>query len=476
LKTDFNKLERAFEPRCVAVVGDSKKNEFGWLRSQSTFKGKLYSVQVNPESITGIEALGVRNYTSLLDIPEIIDLAIVAVPRSVVPGVLDDCIRRDVAAVHLFAAGFEETETEEGIRLGRLLVERAEKEGLHIIGPNCFGIFNPEIGLRQSGEQYAGRSGPVGFISQSGNLALTFSMEAHLQGIDIRKSVSFGNGTILDASDYLEYFGCDPEIKIVTMYLEGVRREERFFGVLRTVTAIKPVLILKGGRSEEGGRAIASHTGSAVIPQRLWDAAVRQCGAIGVSTMDEMIDTAKALLYLPPVKGERVGVAGGSGGQSVVAADLFAEAGLRVPSLTPQSYKELASFFVLIGGGYPNPVDTGGNVNSLELGRIMQILARDDHIDNLVMILSAKPGRRADIRQVETGLRLLEDLKNGTKKPVMALVYFSHPSAEEEARGIILRLQERGIPAFPSILRGARALKQALDYYRTRSPVTEGER
>jgi acyl-CoA synthetase (NDP forming) len=468
MKIDFPRLEMAFTPRRVAVVGDSKRNNFGWLRAQSTFTGKLYSVQVNPETIEGIKALGVENYTSLMDIPEAIDLVIVAVPRTAIPDVMEDCIRKNVAAVHLFTAGFAETNTAEGKELERRLAEQAERANLHVIGPNCFGIFNPTIGLRQSEEQYTGGSGSVGFISQSGNIALSFSLEAHLQGIDLSKSVSFGNGTVLDSSDYLEHLGHDPEIKIIGMYLEGVKDGRRFFSVLREVSARKPVLIWKGGRTEDGGRSIASHTGSMAVPQTLWDSAVRQYGGIKVSTLEELIDTVKALLFLPLVRGDRVGVAGGSGGQSVIVADLIAEAGLRVPPLTPESYDELASFFVLIGGGYPNPIDTGGNVNRLEIRRIMQILDRDNNIDNLVMLLSTKPGWHITPQQVESNLQLLEDLKKETEKPVMALVYFSNPKAEEEARSIMLKLRERGIPAFPSIQRGARALRNALDYHEGR--------
>ena len=116
MKVDFTKLDRAFNPRCVVVVGASRQNDYQWLNSQLTFKGKLYSVQVNPQSIEHIKAMGVENYTSLLDVPEPIDLVIIAVPRAIVPQVLDDCIRKDVAAIHMFTAGFSETETEEGIR------------------------------------------------------------------------------------------------------------------------------------------------------------------------------------------------------------------------------------------------------------------------------------------------------------------------------------------------------------------------
>ncbi len=301
MKTDFAKLDRAFNPQCVVVVGD--KAPFMWLRGQSSFKGKLYSVQIDPAEIEGIKALGVENYTSLVDIAEPVDLAIVAVPRAVAPRVLEDCIAKDVAAAHFFTSGFAETDTEEGIGFERFLTERAEKANFHLIGPNCMGIFNPKVGIKQMAGQYDGFAGTVGFIAQSGTHAISFASEAHLQGVDVNKSVSFGNGIVLDSAAYLEHFGRDPEIEAIGMYLEGVKDGRRFLTVLKEVSARKPVVIWKGGRTEEGGRAIASHTGSLAVPQAIWDAAMKQCGAVTVASLEEMIDTLKALLYLAPVRG-----------------------------------------------------------------------------------------------------------------------------------------------------------------------------
>ena len=153
MKVDYAKLDRAFNPQCIAVVGDRKNPDnipeldFTWLRAESTFTGKLYSVQTNPKTIEAINALGVKNYTSLLDIPEPVDLVIVAVPRAVAPKILEDCIQKGVAAAHFYTSGFAETDTEEGIRLERLLVERAKRTNFNLIGPNCMGIFNPEVGV-----------------------------------------------------------------------------------------------------------------------------------------------------------------------------------------------------------------------------------------------------------------------------------------------------------------------------------------
>jgi acyl-CoA synthetase (NDP forming) len=461
MKTDYTRLERAFNPRCVVVVGDKAESGYMWLHGQSEFKGKLYSVQVDPKEIEGIKALGVENFTSMLEVPEQVDLAIVAVPRPVAPRILDDCIKKDVAAAHFFTSGFAETDTEEGINLQRILTEMADKANFHLIGPNCMGIYNPGMGIRQSMMQRTGFVGTVGFISQSGTHAIAFSEEAYQQGLDINKSVSFGNGIVLDSTNYLEYFGRDDGIKAVGMYLEGVRDGRRFLETLKKVASRKPVVIWKGGRTEEGGRAIASHTGSLSVPMAVWDAAIKQCGAVGVMGLQELVDALKAIQYMSPVYGNRVGITGGSGGQSVAIADVFAESGLKVPTLAQESYDELDTFFTLIGGGYRNPIDTG-NVNRRQMKRIMEILERDENIDNLVLLTSVNPRMAGQIDQL---IAMLTEMRAHTPKP-MSVVFatFGYENAEA-AREVAQKLRDGGIPTFPSLERGARAMKNALDYH-----------
>jgi len=467
MKTDFGKLERAFNPRCVAVVGDKSESNFMWLRGQADFQGELYSVQVDPKEISGIEELGVRNFASLLDIPEPVDLVIVAVPRPIAPRILADCIRKDAAAAHFFTSGFGETDTEEGIGLQRTLTEMAEEANFHLIGPNCMGIYSPAAGIRQTPMQRTGFSGTVGFISQSGTHAIAFSEEAYQQGIEINKSVSFGNGVVLDSTDYLEYLATDDGIEAIGMYLEGVRDGRRFLSALKKVAARKPVVIWKGGRTEEGHRAIASHTGSLAVSMAIWDAAVEQCGAVKVRGLEELVDTLKAIQYLKPLVGDRVGITGGSGGQSVAIADIFAEAGLKVPTLTQESYDELATFFSLIGGGYRNPIDTG-NVNRREMKRIMEILERDDNVDSLVLLTSANPRVSG---QLDRDITMLVETRERSPKPLAVILTFQTPEAVQATRDLAERLREGGIPTFLSLERGAKALKNALDYHRLRERI-----
>jgi acetate---CoA ligase (ADP-forming) subunit alpha len=463
LKTDFRKLDRGFNPRCLVVIGDSARNEFQWLRAQSTFQGKLYSVQVNPESIEAVKALGITNYTSILDVPEPVDLAILSVPRAAVPQVLEDCIQKEVAVVHMFTAGFSETDTREGIEAEEWIKKRAEETDLHVVGPNCMGLFNPKVGNRQFPDQYAGIDGSLGLISQSGGHAVNISLSAQMQGLYVNKSASFGNGTVLDSVDFLEYFAQDPEVKVIAMYLEGVKNGDRFFNILRETTLRKPVVIWKGGRTEEGDRAIASHTGSLAVPSSIWEAMVKQSGAISVKELEDLIDTANALTYLPPVRGLRVGVTGGSGGQSVNIADSFAEVGMRLPKLTEQSYDKLREFYSIIGGGYLNPVDTG-NQNRFEMNRIADILVQDPNIDNLALLSLARMMKRDG--RLDGTVEMMANLRKNSEKPLISIVTYHSLEELPVVKEVVAKFQEEGIPTFTTIERGAQALKNVFEYYR----------
>ena len=471
MKADFTKLQRAFNPQCIAVVGDKLDYNFMWLRILGTFRGKIYSVQIDPKAIERIKALGVENYTSLLDIPDSIDLVVVAVPRAVAPKILEDCIHKGVAAAEFFTSGFAETDTEEGRRLQNLLAERAKEANFHLIGPNCMGIFNPKIGVRQSHRQYAGFAGSVGFISQSGTLATTFSMAAHLQGVDINQSVSFGNGIVLDSTDYLDYFGGEADIKAIGIYLEGVKDGRRFLTALREVSARKPVVIWKGGQTEAGERAIASHTGSLARPRAIWDAVMRQSGAIKATSLEELIDTLKALLYLAPVYGNRVAMVGGSGGESVAITDAFVEAGLEVPPLTQKSYDKLATFFNLVGASCRNPIDPGTNWD--ELKSIMEIVEQDPNIDNIAVLMFSV-ARWLPTEQLENYINTMVNISKNTSKPMLAVIpYVSSLEDMKKAKDIAQKFDRGGIPTFDTAERAAQALRNALDYYRFKNGIIE---
>lgn len=469
---DIKTLERAFYPRTVAVVGDTRRRDYHFLKALSTFKGKVYSVQIDPEEFAGITSLGIPNYLSLLDIPDVIDYVIVAVPRVITPKILEDCIKKKVGAVAFFTSAFAETGTEEGRIYQEILTKMAKEAGINLIGPNCMGIFNPKIGLRFTVEQYYGESGPVGFISQSGTHLIQLSTLGYLHGIKLSKGVSYGNAIVLDSPDYLDFFVQDEETKVIGLYIEWVRDTRRFFSSLKKATEKKPILVWKGGETEDSQRAAFSHTAALIQSPLLWEAMLKQCGAIKVNNLIEMIDTLKAILYLKPPKGNRMGLIAMSGGQSVAMADAFSKAGLSVPQLSHQSYQELSSFFKIIGGSFKNPFDVSWQLSLGDLKRILGVLDRDENIDCVCVEVSAPfISRRweAEPSFFEELLEILANFKEKSEKPLLLILSAVH------LEGLAIEIRERmnllGLAHFSTFEQAANSLKRVLDYYKRKEAL-----
>ena len=464
-------LARAFNPRAVAVVGDKRAMNYMWLRSQSTFQGKVYSVQIDERELPGIAALGVPNYPSLAEIPDQIDYVMTAVPRQIAPYIIADCTAKKVSGVMLFTSGFSEVGDEDGNRLEQTIANTARAAGLAMIGPNCMGIYHPRIGLRNYPGLPTGEAGTVGFIGQSGTHTITFSLAAPHHGLKISKAVSFGNAAVLDASDYLDYLAMDDETRLIGMYLEGVREGRRFFSLLRQVTPQKPVVIWKGGKSEAGRRAISSHTGSLAVPTAIWDAMVRQAGAIPAETFDEMLDVMKLLLLAKPTTGTGAGLIAMTGGPSVVITDAFEKAGLRVPLLSDASYQELSAFFTVIGGSFRNPLDSGHTIGmgqtSHNLERLLSILDRDPHIDAIIMDTGAGLVAGQWHAHPQTLTLLLDTLSHFAARSAKPFFVILQPFALEAT---LLEVREqfhaRGIATFATHERAARALRLVTEYWR----------
>ena len=456
-------MDRMFNPKVVAVVGDKANRDYNWLRSVQTLRGKVYSVQLDESEIPGIEALGITNYKSLQDIPEPVDYVIVTVPRAVAPIVLKDAIAKKVGGVMFFTAGFAETGSEEGIRLQKVLTDMATQANMKVVGPNCMGIFNPKAGLRHNQDQYHGEGGSVGFMSQSGTHANFFSTVGYLHGIKISKSVSFGNGIDLDVTDYLEYMGNDGDTKVIGMYVEGPKDGPRFFRVLRDVAARKPVVVWKGGQTEEGTRAAQSHTAALASSALVWDAMIKQCGAIGVDSFDDLIDTTKTLLYVKSPSGRRMGLVAMTGGQSVVVTDTFSRQGLSIPALTEKSYQEYESFYSVTGGSYRNPLDMTPNSRDLGLvQRVLEILVADENVDAVAYELNMGFLARGE-GFMDSLLDILAGVYQSTSKPFF--VVLTPATREKEAVDVRQLLIEKGLASFPNFQRAAAAYRRLVDYH-----------
>ena len=474
MPVDAKRLDRVFNPKTVVVVGDKKAGNYSWLRNMKTVTGKLYSVQIDEREIPGIQELGIPNFKSLLEVPGPIDYVLVAVPRKAVPFVIADCVKAKVGGVACFTSGFAETD-DEGRELQKKITAMATEAGLPLIGPNCMGLFSPKAGVRHSNEQYHGESGPVGFIGQSGTHTIFFSTTLNaIHGIKLSKSVSFGNAAVMDVADFLEYFGQDPEIKVIGAYIEGVKQGRRLFRALREVTPKKPVLIWKGGQTDFGARAASTHTGSLAGSYAIWQTLYRQTGAIGVDNLDQMVDTTAALLKLGDLKGDGGALMCMTGGQSVVITDTFAKEDLRVPALSEASYKELASFFNVIGGFYRNPLDVSWNSSSGDLmTRILTILDSDANTDFVALELFVATVARHMKAAQKGDSSFFDSITSHAKharKPFFAML--TPTSSEIEAIELRKMLTEAGVLAFPTFQRAAVAYKKALDYRHWVSALT----
>jgi len=468
-------LKRGFEARAVAVIGDKRMGGYMWLRALKRFTGKLYSVQIDPNEIPGIEAMGITNYKSLAEVPEPIDYAVSAVPRQVAPRILQDCVDNKVAAIGFFTSGFSETTEELGIRLERQLKEIAGGSAIALVGPNCMGLYNPEIGLCNFPDLNIGSAGDVCFISQSGTHTINFSSQAPLRGIRVNKAASIGNVLMLEGADYLDMMTEEPRTRVIGMYIEGVRDGRRFFESLRRAAGRFPVVVWKGGMTEAGARATFSHTGSLATPAAVWTAMVRQSGAVSVAGLDAMLDAVEMLARGRAMTGSRMGLVAMTGGQSVVITDTFATAGLEIPTLSDSSYDELKGFFNVIGGSYRNPLDAGGTimggaVNSGNLARILDILDRDPVIDAIVLEIGTglRAQRWATHEDELTGLLdRIAEFNRKTAKPFCAILHPAHVETIVSRAKQLAR--ERGLVVFDSFERSAAALRVAYDYWSRRA-------
>jgi acyl-CoA synthetase (NDP forming) len=467
------RLERALNPGTVAVVGDKKMMGYMWLNAMKPFSGKLYSVQIDPNEIPGIEELGVTNYKSLAEIPDEIDYVLCAVPRPVAARIVTDCAAKKVGAVALFTSGFAETETEDGVEAQRVITEIARDNDLLLIGPNCMGLYNRRLGVRHSGDQAFGDAGNVAFIGQSGTHTINFSLVGAVHGIKCSKTVSFGNAVLLDAPEYLDYFAKDAETEVIAMYIEGVKDGPRLLESLRKAAKKKPVVVWKGGTTAAGERAVYSHTASLATAPAIWEAAMRQAGVIQTDDLDETIDAVKALVHCKPTTGRGMGLVAMTGGQSVVITDAFSREGLDVPLLTEKSYVELASFFNIIGGSYRNPLDAGGTIGMGfvpgNLQKLFDILEADPHVDAVAMEVSGTFIARR-MRQspaiLDAFVELLASQREQSRKPFLAIAHPSH--LEDVMLEIRTRLLERNVATFTSFQAAARAMSRAIGYWRTR--------
>ncbi len=466
----LHQFEPIFYPRSIAVVGASQnKLKFGTRYLDSLihvgFKGKLYPV--NP---AGGEISSLKAYPRVRDIPGPVDYVMVAIPAKFVLQVLDDCAAKGVKVVQFFTAGFSETGTEEGRQLEKEIANKAKEGGFRIIGPNCIGVYSPANLMPYGPMPVLGQVGSVAFISQSGGHAGSIIEMGMRRGIHFSKVVSFGNGCDLDSVDYLEYLAVDPQTKIIGAYLEGVRQGRHFFQLAKEAAKTKPMMVWKGGKTEAGAEAAASHTGALAISDTIWSAMLRQAGVIKVDSLEELADTLLTFQHYLPFLGHNVaiiaGLAGGGGGESVSSTDACTSVGLNVPPFREETRRRLKEILPPAGSILRNPLDMGGVGGFVDiLEKTMEIVVADPEVN--IIIINEHMDSLASFLSWET-LGQMNDifirLRRNQEKPI---VLVSRPGLGSEQRVALERkLSDAGITIYPSLDRAAKAIANMNWYFR----------
>ncbi|MPZ23223.1 MAG: hypothetical protein GEU28_06715 [Dehalococcoidia bacterium] len=266
-----------FSPRSIAVAGASNRvdtpgNDYVRSLLNCGYAGPIYPIHPRGEDVEGLKA-----YTSLRDIPGDIEYVISCVPTDAALGLLEDCIVKGVKVVQLFTARFSETGSEDAAALEQTILRRAAENGIRLVGPNCMGIYDPRSGLSFRVD-FEPAPGGVAFLTQSGSMAIELVYQAYPRGVRFSRVVSYGNGLDLDAMDFLDFLAQDDATKVIAIYIEGTTDGRGLYESLRAAASRKPVIVLKGGRTEAGTRSARSHTAALAGQRRVWSTMIKQPG------------------------------------------------------------------------------------------------------------------------------------------------------------------------------------------------------
>jgi acyl-CoA synthetase (NDP forming) len=413
------------------------------------------------------ELVGKKCYASVIDIPDEIDYVVIAVPATHVTKIITECIEKGVKTAHVFTAGFSETGLPERIKLENQLIDTA-KGKIRLIGPNCMGIYCSKSGLSFAFDA-SFDEGPVGVVSQSGTFGVEFLNIGKIRNLKFSKVISYGNAVDLDCPDFLEYLADDPDTKVIALYMEGTRNGGRLKTALARAASKKPVLALKGGVTEHGGRAASSHTGSLAGSPEIWGSIFKQTGAVQVEDFDELLNASLALSYAPFPSGKGTTIITNSGGFSVLETDACVKAGLEVPQFSQETLTELRKMVPIAGTSIGNPLDawpifynltgTAGNLSD-----IIKTLARDNNVHSIILHFDEIMYLRRVLGEAfEAHLKeVVELMMDGCRyardeigKPVMMCIQMEAYSEDEEDRRDHLLVkkvfEDERFPVFPTL-------------------------
>jgi len=463
-------LEFIFHPESIAIVGASSNprrvtNRF-FLDPllKLGYEGKIYPIHPTASEISGLKV-----YPSIVDVPGPVDHVSCAIRAALTPQLMHQCVDKGVKLIQIYTSGFSETGREEGIRLEREIAEIARQGSVRVLGPNCMGIYCPGSGIAYA-DLFSGESGNVGLLSQSGGNSVESVQLGNVRGIYFSKVVSYGNACDINEAELLEYFTQDPQSKIITGYIEGTRDGSRLLKALQKATEIKPVIMLKGGTTEAGTNAAASHTGALAGSNIIWESLFRQLGVMQARDLEELIDLALLFQHFKPVRGRKLGLVGSGGGASVLITDSCERERLIIPSFPEEIRRKLREIVpeeLDPGTIVRNPVDFSTTwVRPGVFPALLETMSKYDGIDFILIYLGLFPdGDEVETRVIDS---IIETKRNLSKPIVMVLRYNHAPQVGKLALDLQKRCAGARIPVFSSFDRATRAINRFARYYEER--------
>ena len=456
---EHNSLRPLLAPASLAVIGVSRSQsgvgyEILHAVLAGGFTGRTYPVNPHAKTIDGLDC-----YPSVGAIPERVDLAIVAVPASSVPQIIEECGAAHVGAAVVLSAGFGETGPSGAATESRLLAS-ARRHDIRVVGPNCIGLINtdPCVRLNATFAPNAPTPGHLAVASQSGAVGVAILDSAERSGVGISTFVSLGNKIDVSTNDLLSYWYDDVTTQAVALYVESFGNPRRFTWLARALSTRKPILAVKSGRSTAGRRAGTSHTAAAAAPDVAVDTLFRQAGVLRMDTLGELLDAARLLTEQPLPAGDRVAIVGNAGGLNVLAADAAEAAGLQVVELSAALQQQFADFAPHLAG-VANPVDLGADAPPATIGRAIRALGSSGEADALVVTLVAT--RTNDLPGALAALAEAAD--DQPHLPIVAVVVGGDSP---------LKLGRRNLPVYELPEDAVRSLGHACRYARWRREPT----
>jgi acetyltransferase len=383
-------LDKIFNPRSIAVVGASdEEGTVGYILMKNLtelgYKGSVYPVNIHKS-----EVLGIKAYPSVEQIPEVVDLAIIATPAKTVPDVLEQCGKAAIAGIIIISAGFKEIGPP-GKALEDSIIEIKKKYALQIIGPNCLGIIHPDINLNATFIAKTIKPGSIAFISQSGALGSAILDIATHENIGFSNFVSVGSMIDVDFGDLIDYFGTDSKTMSILMYIEGITSARKFISAAKHFARTKPIIVIKAGRFIESAKAAASHTGALTGEDMVYDAAFKRAGVVRVEEIGDLFNCAEALGRQPLPRGPNLAIITNAGGPGVMAADAIIARGGKLARLSPITIETLNAILPPYWSR-SNPIDILGDAKADRYRAAVEACFRDENVDGILIIYTPQGG------------------------------------------------------------------------------------